>query len=47
VKVEEGVSSGQINLSGQVWTLSPRPKEFWENPEYQIYGEFYNLSNSG
>jgi hypothetical protein len=42
-----GVSSGQIKPSGQVWTLSPRPKEFWENTEYQIPREFYKFSNGG
>jgi hypothetical protein len=45
LKFGGGVSSGQIKPSGQVWTLSPHSKEFWENPEYQIPREFYNISN--
>jgi hypothetical protein len=35
LKVGEGVSSGQIELFGQLWTLSPLPNELWENLEYQ------------
>jgi hypothetical protein len=35
LKVEEGVGSGQIKMSGQFWTLRPLPKEFRENSEYQ------------
>jgi hypothetical protein len=35
LKVGEGVSSGQIELSAQIWTLSPLPNEFWGNLEYQ------------
>jgi hypothetical protein len=41
------INSGQIKLSRQVWTLSPLPKEFWENSEYKSPREFYNLSNDG
>jgi hypothetical protein len=33
--------------SGQIWTLSPLPKEFWGNPEYQNPREFRILSNDG
>jgi hypothetical protein len=40
-KVGGGVSFGQF------WTFSTPAKEFWENPEYQIPGEFYNHSNGG
>jgi hypothetical protein len=29
------INSGQIKLSGQIWTLSPLPKELWGNFEYQ------------
>jgi hypothetical protein len=47
MKIGRGVSSEQIKSSGQVWTLSPHPKEFWENPEYQFPREFYNLTNGG
>jgi hypothetical protein len=42
-----GVSSGQIELSGQIWTLRPLPNEFWGNREYQNPREFCNLSNGG
>jgi hypothetical protein len=42
-----GVSSGQIELSGQSWTLNPLPNGSWGNLEYQNLREFYNLSNSG
>jgi hypothetical protein len=45
LKVGGGVSSGEVKLSGQIWTLSPLSKEFWENSEYQNHREFYNLSN--
>jgi hypothetical protein len=41
------INSGQIKLSGQLWTLSPLPKEFWENSEDQNRREFRNLSNDG
>jgi hypothetical protein len=33
--------------SGQIWTLSPLPNEFWGNPEYQNPREFRILSNDG
>jgi hypothetical protein len=42
-----GVRSGQIKLSGQIWTLRPLEKELWKNSEYQNPIEFYNLSNEG
>jgi hypothetical protein len=41
------INFGQIKLFGQVWTLSPLPKEFWENFQYQNPREFYNPSNDG
>jgi hypothetical protein len=41
------INSEQIRLSGQVWTLSPLPKELWGNSEYKDTREFYNLSNGG
>jgi hypothetical protein len=44
-KVRGGVSSGQIELSGLIWTLSPLPSEIWGNLEYQNPREFCNLSN--
>jgi hypothetical protein len=47
LKFGGGVSSGHIKLSGQVWTLRPLPREFWENTEYQNPREFYNPSNGG
>jgi hypothetical protein len=47
LKVGRGISSGQIKLSGQIWTFSPLPKEFWGNYEYQYPREFYILSNGG
>jgi hypothetical protein len=34
LEIGEGVSSGQIKLSGQIWNLSPLPNEFYVNPEY-------------
>jgi hypothetical protein len=42
-----GVSSGQIELSRQLWTLSPLPNEFWGNLEYQNHIKFCTLSYSG
>jgi hypothetical protein len=47
VKVGGGASSGQIKLSGQLWTLSPLPNKFWGNLEYQNPIELCILSNSG
>jgi hypothetical protein len=47
VKVGEGVSSEQTELSGQLWTLSPHPNEIWENLEYQNPIEIRNISNGG
>jgi hypothetical protein len=47
LKVGGGVSSGQIELSGPLWTLSPLPNEFWGNLEYQTPLEICNLSNGG
>jgi hypothetical protein len=41
------VSSGQIKLSGQFWTLSPIPQEFRVNLEYENPREFCILSNGG
>jgi hypothetical protein len=41
------LSSRQINLSEQVWTLSSLPKEIWKNSEYKDPREFYKLSNKG
>jgi hypothetical protein len=47
LKVGGGVTSGQIELSGSIWTLSPLPNEIWKNLEYQNSREFCNLSNGG
>jgi hypothetical protein len=47
LKDGEGVSSGEIELSGSIWTLSPPPNEIWGNLEYQNPREFFNLSNGG
>jgi hypothetical protein len=47
LNVGGGVSSGQIELSGQLRTLSPLPNEIWKNLEYQNPREFCNLSNGG
>jgi hypothetical protein len=47
LKVGEGVSSGQIELSGQIWTLHPLPNESWGILKYQNPREFLNLSNDG
>jgi hypothetical protein len=41
------VSSGQIGLSRQIWTLRPLPNEFSGNPKYRNPREFFILSNSG
>jgi hypothetical protein len=41
------INSGQIKLSGQIWTLSPLPKELWGNFEYQNSREFLKFSNDG
>jgi hypothetical protein len=45
MKVGGGVSSGQIELSGQIWTLSPFQNKIWGIPEYQNPREFCILSN--
>jgi hypothetical protein len=47
LKVGGGVSSRLIKLSGQIWTLSPLPNEFWGNLKYQNPREFFILSNGG
>jgi hypothetical protein len=47
LKDGEGVSSGQTELSGQIWTLGPLPNEIWGNLEYQNPREFCSLSNGG
>jgi hypothetical protein len=47
LKVEGGVSSGLLKLSGQIWTLTPLPNEIWGNLEYQNPREFCSLSNGG
>jgi hypothetical protein len=47
LKFGGGVSSGQIELSGQLWTLSPLPNKFWGTLEYQNPREFCILSNGG
>jgi hypothetical protein len=47
LKFVGGVSSGQIKLSRQLWTLSPLSNNFKENSEYQNPREFYNFSNGG
>jgi hypothetical protein len=45
--VLQEINSGQIKLSGQIWTLSPLPKELWEYTGYQNSREFCKLSNDG
>jgi hypothetical protein len=45
LKVGEGVSSGPIELSGPLWTLSPVLSENWGNLGYKNPIEFRNLSN--
>jgi hypothetical protein len=35
LKFGGGASSGQIELSGQIWTLRPLPKEFRKNSKYK------------
>jgi hypothetical protein len=47
LKFGGGVSSGQIELSGQIWTLNPLTNGFLGNHEYQNPIEFCTLSNSG
>jgi hypothetical protein len=47
LKVGRGVSSGQIELSGPHWTLSPIPYEIWGILEYQNPRELFSLSNGG
>jgi hypothetical protein len=41
------INSGQIKLSGQVWSLSPLPNEFMENSECKIPREFYKILTKG
>jgi hypothetical protein len=45
LEVGEGVSSGQIKLSGQFWTLRPVPNEIWKDSDYEDPRNFYSLSN--
>jgi hypothetical protein len=40
-----GVSSGQIELPGQIWTLSSVPNEIWKDSDYEGPRKFCNLSN--
>jgi hypothetical protein len=47
LKVVGGVSSGQIELSGQLWTFSPLPNKIRKHLEYQNPREIFNLSNGG
>jgi hypothetical protein len=47
LKVGGCVSSGQIRLSGQIWTVMPILKEIWSISEHKDPREFYNLSNDG
>jgi hypothetical protein len=47
LKVGGGVSSGQTELPGKLWTLSPTPSKSWGNLEYQNPRQFCNVSNSG
>jgi hypothetical protein len=47
LKFREGVSSGQIELSGQLWTFSPLPNKTRKNLEYQNPREILTLSNGG
>jgi hypothetical protein len=41
------INSGQIKLSGQIWTLRPLREEIWKNSKYKDPRKFYNLSNEG
>jgi hypothetical protein len=41
------IISGQIKLSGQIWTLRSLQLENWKTHEYKGHREFYNLSNEG
>jgi hypothetical protein len=43
----EGVSSGQIKLYTQIWTLSLYPKEIGKNSTYKGPREFYKPSSDG
>jgi hypothetical protein len=46
-RVQLEISSEQIKLSGQIWTLRPLPEAIWKNSEYKDPRKFYNLSNEG
>jgi hypothetical protein len=41
------INSGQIKLSGQIWTLRPLWEEIFKNSKYKDPRKFYNLSNEG
>jgi hypothetical protein len=47
LKVGGGVSSRQIELSGQLWTFGPLPNKIRKNLEYQNPKEIFKLSNGG
>jgi hypothetical protein len=47
LKFGGGVSSEQIGLSGQIWTVKPLLKEIWSKSELKYHRKFYNLSNDG
>jgi hypothetical protein len=47
LKVGADVSSGQIRLSSQIWTVKPLLKEIWSKSEHKDPREFHNLSNDG
>jgi hypothetical protein len=47
LKVAEGVSSGQIELSGQIWTLSPLPNGSWGTLNTKILENFVTFLTVG
>jgi hypothetical protein len=47
LEVGEGVSSWQIKLSGQFWTLRLVPNKIWKDSDYKDPRKFYNLFNEG
>jgi hypothetical protein len=47
LKVGGGVSSEQIELSRQIWTLSPLPNEIWDTLNTQILENFVTFLTVG
>jgi hypothetical protein len=47
LEVGKGVSSGQIKLFGQFWTLRPVANEIWKDSGYEDPRNFINFLQRG